>query len=147
MDRTSLKDPKTRSADAISLEIGDTVKLDRRLEGTMSARLFTATLLSTALLSSCSSLPADVRPEVAQPLDEARILANGGADKAAITAKLSQAASVPNLNGDERDQIRSTGEYALARAGFGGGIPGSQPGAPAREMTPANSLNRSGPLR
>jgi len=82
----------------------------------MSTRIVFATLVSVVLLSSCSS-SSDVRPEVAQPLDEARLLANVGSNKPAIMAKLNQAASVPNLNRDERYQIRVTGEYALARAG------------------------------
>jgi hypothetical protein len=80
----------------------------------MSIRIALVALISAALLSSCSS-SSDVRPEVARPLDEARVLANGGSDKAAIMAKLNQAASVPNLNKDERHQIRAIGEYALAR--------------------------------
>jgi|GEM_PF-2260776 len=114
----------------------------------MSARIISFTLISAVLLASHSSaMAADIRPEVAQPLDKARLLANGWGDKAAIIAKLNQAASVPNLNKDEQDQIRAITIYALARAGSGGGIPGSQPGAPAAEMTPSNSLNRSGPLR
>ena len=108
--------------------------------------LIFSALFSAALLSSCSS-PADIRPEVAQPLEKARALANGWSDKAGVIAKLNQAASVPNLSKDEQDQIRATTIYALARAGSGGGIPGSQPGAPAGEMAPSNSLNRSGPLR
>jgi len=104
-------------------------------------------ILFTALLSSCASLHDDIRPEVAQPLDQARALANGWSDKAVVIAKLNQAAAVPNLSKDEQDQIRATTIYALARAGSGGGIPGSQPGAPAAEVAPSNSLNRSGPLR
>jgi hypothetical protein len=113
----------------------------------MIARIVTVTVLSTALLGACSSrTPANVRPEVARPLDEARALANGWGEKAVVMAKLSQAASVPNLNADEQNEIRATTTYALARVGSGG-IPGAAPGAPAREMTPANSLNRSGPLR
>jgi hypothetical protein len=84
----------------------------------MSIRIAFVALISAALLSSCSS-SSDVRPEVARPLDEARVLANGGSDKAAIMAQLNQAASVPNLNKDERHQIRATGEYALARVGYG----------------------------
>jgi hypothetical protein len=74
-------------------------------------------LFSAALLSSYSpAIAADIRPEVARPLDEARVLANGWADRAAIMAKLNQAASVPNLNKDERHQLRATGEYVFARA-------------------------------
>ena len=113
----------------------------------MSARIISFTLISAVLLASHSSaMAADIRPEVAQPLDKARLLANGWGDKTAIMAKLNQAAAVPNLNKDEQEQIRATTIYALAHAGSGG-IPGSQPGAPAAEMTPSNSLNRSGPLR
>ena len=107
--------------------------------------LIFSALFSAALLSSCSS-PADIRPEVAQPLEKARLLANGWSDKAVVIAELNQAAAVPHLNKDEQEQIRATTIYALAHAGSGG-IPGSQPGAPAAEMTPSNSLNRSGPLR
>jgi len=107
--------------------------------------LIFSALFSAALLSSCSS-PADIRPEVAQPLEKARLLANGWSDKTVVIAELNQAAAVPNLNKGEQEQIRATTIYALAHAGSGG-IPGSQPGAPAAEMTPSNSLNRSGPLR
>lgn len=82
----------------------------------MSTRIVFGALFSAALLVSYSSaMAADVRPEVARPLDEARILANGWSDKAAIMAKLDQAASVPNLNKDEQDKIRTTTIYALSR--------------------------------
>ena len=84
----------------------------------MSTRIIFAALFSTALLSSFSSaMAADIRPEVSQPLNEARVLANGAADKAAIVAKLNQAASVPNLNSDERHQIVATRDYAVSRVG------------------------------
>lgn len=87
----------------------------------MGVRIISVTLLSAVLLSSYSSaMAADVRPEVARPLDEARILANGyggTSDKSAIVAKLNQAASVPNLNGDERHQIVVTRDYAASRVG------------------------------
>lgn len=87
----------------------------------MRIRFVFATLLSAGLLGSCSS-PSDIRPEVAQPLNEARVLANGGGDRSAIMAKINQAASVPNLSGDERQQIVITRDYALSRAGrFAGG--------------------------
>src|ERR1700761_3198059 len=124
-------------------------KMPRTLrEGnTMGIRTVCITLFFAALLGSNSSaMAADIRPEVARPLDEARVLANGWSDKAHVIAKLNQAASVPNLNTEEEKEIRATTIYALARAGSGG-IPGAQPGAPAQEMTPSNSLNNSGPLR
>jgi len=71
----------------------------------MSTRIVYLTLVSVAvLLSSCSS-PSDIRPEVAQPLKEAAMLAHRG-DQTFIMVKLSQAASVPNLNKDEQDKIR-----------------------------------------
>ena len=108
----------------------------------MSTRLVSVTLLSAALLSSCAPLHPDIRPEVAQPLDEARLLANGWADRAAVRAKLHQAASVPNLNKDEQDKIRATTIYALARNGVG-----PIPGPVERGATPNDSLNNSGPLR
>lgn len=98
----------------------------------MSTRIVFVTLFSAAILSSCSS-PSEIRPEVAQPLNEARLLANGWTtDKVAIMAKLNQAASVPNLNSDERRQIRATGEYALARAPHGDQTAGVRSGPPAR---------------
>jgi hypothetical protein len=82
----------------------------------MSTRIVFATIFSAALLSSYSSaIAADVRPEVARALNEARVLANGWSDKAAAMAKINQAASVPNLNKDEQDKIRATTIYALAR--------------------------------
>jgi len=112
----------------------------------MVPHIVSVTLLSAALLASCAPLHPGMRPEVAQPLNEARVLANGWGDKAVVIAKLNQAASVPDLNTDEENEIRATTIYALARAGSGG-IPGAQPGAPVPEMTPSNSLNRSGPLR
>ena len=110
----------------------------------MSTRIVSVTLFSAALLSSCSSpMPADIRPEVARPLDDARLLANGWADRAAVRAKLNQAASVPNLNKDEQDKIRATTIYALARNGVG-----PIPGAEQRDTMPSNNaLNNSGPLR
>jgi hypothetical protein len=107
--------------------------------------LIFSALFSAVLLVSCSS-PANIRPEVAQPLDKARRLANGWSDKAAVTAKLNQAASVPNLSKDEQDQIRATTIYALARAGSGGGIPASESGV-QREMTPQSSVNSTWPYR
>jgi hypothetical protein len=85
--------------------------------------LLLSALFSTALLGSCGPLHADIRPEVAQPLDEARVIANaygGTSDKARIEAKLNRAASVPNLNKDEVHQIRATGEYVFARAANAG---------------------------
>ena len=85
----------------------------------MVTHIVSVTLLSAALLASCAPLHPAMRPEVAQPLNEARVLANGWGDKAVVIAKLNQAASVPKLNKDERHQIRATGEYALARAGRG----------------------------
>ena len=86
----------------------------------MSTRLVSAALFSAVLLSSYSSaIAAPIRPEVARPLDEAKVLANGWGDKATVIAKLNQAASVPNLNKDERHQIRAIGDYALARVGRG----------------------------
>lgn len=88
----------------------------------MSTRIISFTLISAVLLASYSSaMAADIRPEVAQPLDKARVLANGWGDKAAIIAKLNQAASVPNLSRDEQEQIRAITIYALARAGNGNG--------------------------
>ena len=82
----------------------------------MSIRIVFVALFSAALLSSYSSaIAADIRPEVAQPLDEARVLANGWSAKAVVMAKLNQAASVPNLNSDERHQIVVTRDYALTR--------------------------------
>jgi len=112
----------------------------------MSTRLVSVTLLSAALLSSCAPLHPDIRPEVAQPLDEARLLANGWSNRAVVMAKLNQAASVPNLNRDEQDKIRATTIYALARNGFGG-VPGGESGAvPARD-TPQSSVNAVFPYR
>jgi hypothetical protein len=109
----------------------------------MRVQIVSITLFS-ALLSSCSSAtPSDVRPEVAQPLDEARLLANGWADRAAVRAKLNQAASVHNLNKDEQDKIRATTIYALARNGVGPIL-----GPEQRDTMPFNNpLNNSGPLR
>jgi hypothetical protein len=112
----------------------------------MISPIVSATLLSAALLASCAPSHPGMRPDVVQPLNEARVLANGWGDKAVVIAKLNQAASVPNLSTDEENEIRATAIYALARAGSGGS-PGAQPGAPASEMTPSNSLTRSGPLR
>ena len=99
----------------------------------MSTPIAYSTLLSAVLLSSCSSpMPADARPEVAQPLHEAKRLSltwmhnkSGTPDtSAAIIAKLNQAASVPNLNSDERHQIVITRDYTLSKVGrFGGGFP------------------------
>jgi hypothetical protein len=85
----------------------------------MSTRIIFATLFSAALISSYSSaIAADVRPEVAQPLDDARVLANGGtSDKATIVAKLNQAASIPNLNSNERHKIAVTRDYVISRVG------------------------------
>jgi len=117
------------------------------MAGAMSTRLVSTTLLSVALLGSCAPLHPDVRPEVAQPLDEARVLANGWSAKAVVMAKLNQAASVPNLNSDERHQIVVTRDYALARVGHGG-IPGAQSGvvAPVAE-TARSSINAVWPYR
>ena len=106
----------------------------------MRVQIVSITLLSVALLSACSSAtPADIRPEVARPLDEARLLANGWGDRAAVRAKLNQAASVPNLNKDEQDKIRAATIYVLARNGVG-----PIPAAEQRDTTvPINSLNNN----
>ena len=58
----------------------------------MSTRIIFVSLCAAALLSTYSSaIAAIVRPEVAGPLDQARVLANGGSKKARIEAKLNQA--------------------------------------------------------
>jgi len=113
----------------------------------MSTRIVFISLFSALLSSYSSAIAADIRPEVAQPLDEARILANGWSGNAAVIAKLNQAASVPNLNSDERHQIVVTRDYALARVGHGG-IPGAQSGvvAPGAD-TARSSINAVWPYR
>jgi len=113
----------------------------------MSTRLVSTTLLSVALLGSCAPLHPDVRPEVAQPLDEARVLANGWSAKAVVMAKLNQAASVPNLNKDEQDKVRATTIYALARSGYGSFIPGAESGAAPSRDTAQSSINSTWPYR
>ena len=113
----------------------------------MSARLACATLVSAVLLCSYSAaIAADVRPEVGRPLDEARVLANGWADRAAIMAKLNQAASIPDLNKAEQDKIRAVTIYALARAGHGG-IPGTESGMQPSRDTAQSSINSTWPYR
>ena len=57
----------------------------------MSTRIVFISLFSALLSSYSSAIAADIRREAAQPSDEARILANGWSDKAAIIAKLNQA--------------------------------------------------------
>ena len=82
----------------------------------MSTRLVCVTLLSAALLGSCAPLHPDVRPEVAQPLNEAMHLSGYWTPKkATITAKLNQAASVPNLTSDEQYKIRTTAAIVLSK--------------------------------
>jgi hypothetical protein len=89
----------------------------------MSTRLVFAALFSAALLSSCSSeTPSDIRPEVAQPLMEAAMLAHRG-DQTFIMVKLNQAASVPNLNKDEQDKIRKVTAFLDSKLR-------NQPGSP-----------------
>ena len=81
----------------------------------MRVPIISAALLSAALLGSCAPIPADVRPEVAQPLNEALHLSGYWTpDRAAIMAKLNQAESVPNLNSDEQSKIRATTAIVLA---------------------------------
>jgi hypothetical protein len=83
----------------------------------MSTRIVFAALLSAALLNSCGPLHPGVRPEVAQPGNEAlRLSGYWTPNKTAIIAKLNQAASVPNLNSDEQERIRATAADALWRA-------------------------------
>jgi hypothetical protein len=102
----------------------------------MSTHIVFVTLVSAALLSSCAPLHPDIRPEVAKPLNEAVHLSGYWTpNKAAIMAKLNQAASVPNLNSDEQNKIRDTTIATLARVpryGFGN-IPGAERGAPQTE--------------
>jgi hypothetical protein len=83
----------------------------------MSTRLVYATLVSAVLLSSCASpTPTNVRPEVAQPLNEAVHLSGYWTpDKVAILAKFNQAASVPNLNSDEQNKVSNTRAIIVAR--------------------------------
>src|SRR4051812_5703011 len=121
---------------------------DRRMGGAMSTRIVYATLIFAALLSSYSSaIAAGVRPEVARPLNEARVLANGWSDKAVVMAKLNQAASVPNLNRDERHQIVITRDYALARVGHGSSVPGAESSVQPNETTAKSSINSTWPYR
>jgi hypothetical protein len=78
----------------------------------MSTRIVSITLLSAVLLSSYP----DVRPEVAQPLNEAMHLSGyWSPNKAAIMAKLNQAASMPNLTSDEQYKISAAAAIALAK--------------------------------
>jgi hypothetical protein len=82
----------------------------------MSTRLVYAALVSAALLSSCSSqTPSDVRPEVSRPLSEAVTLSYQMGTNAGSMAKLNQAASVPNLNKDERDKIRKVKSFVVSQ--------------------------------
>lgn len=82
-------------------------------------RTLFAMLLTAIALSSCASpMPADVRPEVAQPLNQAIHLADLGKPEAQVMAKLDQAASVPNLNNDERYQIQETKTLMFAKLRF-----------------------------
>lgn len=83
----------------------------------MSTRVILVTLFSAVLLSLCSTpTPNDIRPEVAQPLNEALHLSGyWSPNKAAIVAKLNQASSVPNLNSDERSKIHDTATIVLAK--------------------------------
>lgn len=112
----------------------------------MSTRFVSVMLFSAALLGSCAPLHPDIRPEVARPLDEARILANGWSNNAVVIAKLNQAASVPNLNKDEQDKIRATTIYALARNGAGP-IPGAESGVQPSRDTAQSSINSAWPYR
>ena len=106
-----------------------------------------AGLVSAALLSSpASAIAADIRPEVARPLDDARVLANGWSDKAPVLAKLNQAASVPNLSKDEQQKIRATTIYALARVGYRG-IPGAESSVQTRDTPPQSSITATFPYR
>jgi hypothetical protein len=113
--------------------------------GAVSTRLVSV-MLSAVLLASCAPLHPDVRPEVARPLDEARVLANGWSNRAVVLAKLNQAASVPNLNRDEQDRIRATTIYALARNGVGG-IPGAESGNVPQRDSAQSSINSTWPYR
>ena len=117
----------------------------------MSTRTVFVTLLSAALLNTCSPLHPDVRPEVSQPLNEAMHLSGYWTpNKATITAKLNQAASVPNLTSDEQKRIHDTAIATLARVPRNGlsNIPGAESGTAQRDTMPSNnSLNNSGPLR
>lgn len=71
--------------------------------------------LSALALSGCASwMPADVRPEVAQPLNEARDFADSREPDWAMV-KIHEAASVSNLNSDERYQIQLTRASVLHR--------------------------------
>jgi len=113
----------------------------------MSTRIVFISLFSALLSSYSSAIAADIRPEVAQPLDEARVLANGWSAKAVVMAKLNQAASVPNLNKDEQDKVRATTIYALARSGYGSFIPGAESGAAPSRDTAQSSINSTWPYR
>jgi hypothetical protein len=109
----------------------------------MSTRFVSLTLLSAALLGSCAPLRPGIRPEVAQPLNEAVHLSGyWSPDGTAIMAKLNQAASVPNLNSDEQNKIRDTTIATLARIPRNAfwNVPGGQSGAPPREMIPSSAL-------
>jgi len=113
----------------------------------MSTRIVLISLFSVALFSSYSSaIAADIRPEVARPLDDARVMVNGWSARAAIMAKLDQAASVPNLSKEEQAKIRATTIYALGRFHHESAN-WTQRGAPQREMTPQSSINSGWPYR
>jgi len=82
----------------------------------MSIRIVFVAQFSAALLSSCSSgAPSDVRTEVSRPLKEAVYLSYQFPDNSAISAKLTQAASVPNLNKDEQDKIRKVKAFLISQ--------------------------------
>jgi hypothetical protein len=99
----------------------------------MSIRIVFVALFSAALLSSCSSeTPSDVRTEVSRPLKEAVYLSYQlSPDKSAIRAKLNQAASVPNLNSDEQNKIRTVVAIVRSRVqNAAGGPAGNDISAP-----------------
>jgi hypothetical protein len=117
----------------------------------MSTRIIFVTLLSVALLSSCTPLHPDIRPEVAEPLNEAVHLSGYWTpNRAAIMAKLNQAASVPNLNSDEQKRIHDTAAIALAKGpqpirGGGDFQNGNELQSPDMRIDPTQPTGRSQP--
>jgi hypothetical protein len=96
-------------------------------------------------------LHPNVRPEVAQPLNDAVHLSGYWTpNRAAIVAKLDQAASVPNLNSDEQKQIQTTAAVALAKIpqpirGGGDLQNGNELQTPDMRIDPTQPTGRSQP--
>jgi hypothetical protein len=111
-------------------------------------RIFLSGVFCAGLLCACAStvtIPPDVRPNIAQPLQQAQILYRGGFSVSAMS-RIKDAEAVPNQSDAEKEVVaevktRITGGQRSGSAGFARFSDTYEDGA-RRETLPQSYLPR-----